>query len=1230
MPNAYLLGMLLLLISLACLAWYASKRGFFAAQTQRILSRLMAKRTAQQSSESKTTLVEVAANQEEAPHAKPRLSWDQRAALLRQQWRERQWRAIVRENRRLLASLLILLIAIMAIWRLPTLLSNQEDRFIILVAPFHEQNQELSQTSYTLADQFVDLLERDGRVVAHRVSAPPTNFPEALSILQEYNADVLVWGNIMPGALLGQDSLIPAIAYRPSGAYAPLSWDGYQNRFAMPQFFTVADDPINLETVLAPFLLALSDYSAGNVDQAYTSLGNLLERTPALMPNLPYALRGNIMWARGEYTAAINEYQQALGQPDRGELAGIPTTHPALTNNLGAIMQDAGSPQAPQVFAQTVSLLNGQDMGELRYNFGLLYLQQDRIKDAISSFEVARTLLPTSSELLLQLSEAYRRDLETPVSSFAKATQAIDQAERQIEADVRRVPANLRTIVNQRLSANLATQRAVNTLSQLFDFHSSLLWELQGSDDLDEASLSQVRDMLENAVERTEAMAVAWNSRSASEDSASQAMAALIAFNQFRRADAQLSERQIWYSALEVEIARINGVEPPRGLGVLWDRMFGARTALGRVQNDLKRLVELHPNDIDATVLYGELLLLSKGSNEAIKYFDQAAQVDPSRPEPVFGQAQVAQREEDIPRTIERLEAAIDLNPAYFPARQMLAAIANEQGNWALAVEQWRWLNVHRPSMHSSLQLAKALQASGEEFFPEAQDKLLSIINDPNLSENDKIPALTALGNLYHEGGFPEDARRILERAQASAPYDSGVSYELGRVLLTLDERDAAAKQFQVALDNAAQPVDAHLALAQYYTELAQEAILSDVSVSASQVNQQEQLQRLRSYLENMRMANEHYRAAFRTNKANIEQLHQIGERLLASDDYELAVQVYTRITELSQRDIQAYLQLARAQLGVKQLERARSAALRAIDLSEGNNATGQSILGDVALERNQVEQATELYNTALQQQGDLSDAYLGLGKVAMRAENWSVAAAHFQRATELNHNWALAHFWLAEAWLSQGNAQAALGEYRQAILLKPSYAEAFYGLARAQNQSSFADQRQQVSNTLELALVIRPSYAEVWLERGKLEEQQGNYDRAQQAYTQAISANADMAEPRYRRAHLYMRQERMSDAEKDLKTAISVQKNFPEAHYWLGRVYLAQNRPQNARDEFITASSQRDNHYPDARFYQGIAEERLGLREAAIASFQSALDMSDGNAWTNDARVALQRLGAQ
>jgi Tfp pilus assembly protein PilF len=120
------------------------------------------------------------------------------------------------------------------------------------------------------------------------------------------------------------------------------------------------------------------------------------------------------------------------------------------------------------------------------------------------------------------------------------------------------------------------------------------------------------------------------------------------------------------------------------------------------------------------------------------------------------------------------------------------------------------------------------------------------------------------------------------------------------------------------------------------------------------------------------------------------------------------------------------------------------------------------------------------------------------------------------------------------------------------------------------------------------------------------------------------------MAEPRYRRAHLYMRQERMSDAEKDLKTAISVQKNFPEAHYWLGRVYLAQNRPQNARDEFITASSQRDNHYPDARFYQGIAEERLGLREAAIASFQSALDMSDGNAWTNDARVALQRLGAQ
>ncbi len=95
----------------------------------------------------------------------------------------------------------------------------------------------------------------------------------------------------------------------------------------MPQFYTLADAPINGEGVLAELLYALGDYGSGRVDTAFTTLGSLIDNTPALMPALPHALRGNILWARGEYEPAAGEYRRALGQPERTEH----TRHPRHT-----------------------------------------------------------------------------------------------------------------------------------------------------------------------------------------------------------------------------------------------------------------------------------------------------------------------------------------------------------------------------------------------------------------------------------------------------------------------------------------------------------------------------------------------------------------------------------------------------------------------------------------------------------------------------------------------------------------------------------------------------------------------------------------------------------------------------------------------------------------------------------------------------------------------------------
>jgi tetratricopeptide (TPR) repeat protein len=1228
MPNAYLLLLVALILGLAIFFTRPTGRTLLANLPNRIRKRFVPRPASGDAGD--VVVIDRAGGEHAVPPAS-RASWLRRGEDLRDQLRRREWRQAVQGNRRLLASLLIILIGLVALWQLPGLLPSRLNRFTVLVAPFNERDGSLGQTGSVVADQLVALLNRSGRVRALRVAQPPPDLNAALAMIDREGADALVWGTIVPGAMLNQESIIPALAYRPNGVFAPFGWDGYNGRFAMPQFYTIADAPVNGEGVLDELLYALGDYGSGRVDAAFNTLGGLLDNTPALMPALPHALRGNILWARGEYETAAGEYRRALGQPERTEHTGIPDPRPLLNNNLGAILQDAGDPTAEATLLQTVELLAGSDLGALRYNFGIEYLRDGKIKEAIASLEVARGLLPPSAELLLRLSEAYRMDAEQAATAFPKARTTIDAALQQIGPETQQTTPELRSLADSRLRAALAEQRALLNLTELLHASGPLLWELQGSDTLDTSAFGSIRADLTTSVQQTEALAVGWNRRSASEEASGHSLGGLLAINQFRRAEAQLRQRLIWQSAIEVEIARIQGVEPPRGLAVLWRRLMGDRTPLGQVQADLKRLVDLQPNDVEASVLYGESLLLTDGPIAAAAVFDKAVAADPQRPEPVYGQALAAEAGGDMPRAIDRLRAAISLDASYFPARQKLAVLAEEAEDWPTAAEQWRWLAQNRPSASYTLALATALQNSGQPGYVEAERELLAIINDPTLDEAGKIPALTALGRLYYESDNAEAARAVLERAQRAAPRDPAVAYELGRVLVAQGESAAAADQFRLAIANDPQPVRAYLELATFYTERANAALLEEQPTSTAVVDDaQQRQQRLRRYIENINAANEQYRAAFQAGANDAASLRRIGDSLLAIGDYEGAAQAYERLTERTPEDPAAYEKLAQAYVELNQLDAAQTAARQALDLSDGNNPVALVSLGDIALRRRQPDVATQQYNAALQQNPNLGTAYVGLGRVAADAGNWAVAAAHFQRGIEHDSSSAEAHYWLGEALLQQGSANSAIGEYRQAIGIKPEYAEAYYGLARAQNQSSQQVQREQARSNLALALMIRQDYAEAWLEQGKLDEEIGDDQSALNAYSQAIRANARLAEPRYRRAHLYIRQDRMSEAESDLEVAISTQPSFPEAHYWLGRVYQAQNRPQAARDEFKLAVTQRNGNYPDARFYQGIAEEQLGQRSDAVASFQAALDQSDSSAWASDAREALLRLGGQ
>lgn len=1133
---------------------------------------------------------------EEAPP--PRLSERIRDAGLRRQ--------------RVLVALLALIV-VLAGWQIFRLTSAPTpEQFVVLVAPFREPGGTVGQTGREVASALVaGLPEASGqRVIARLLDDAPADSAAALQALNRERADALVWGEITAGGVVDRETLRPQLTYRPSGTSTPLAWDGYAGRFAMPTEYTLASSPLNGARVLPSLLGALADYQAGHLNSAFTILGELTNSYPTLVPTLPRALRGNILWARGEFQQAIEEYQaaiRAINTTDERKQAAL------LINNLGAIQQDAGDAGATASFNDTIKALEGGDLSALRYNLALQNLRDNNSKDAVTSLEIARTpsLLGSDSPpvpMLLALSEAYRQN-----GQFGQARAALEAAQRGITIDTNSMAPESRNSARARLSADTGMEQVLIDLSQSANARGPLEWELLGSDALTSQQLDAIRKNLAKTVDDTAVVGQLWTRLATAKDASGDPVAGQVAISQAQRAQAQLRVRQRWLALVELERGSVQGVRAPSNtIASIWAAIAGDRSPAGQGRAILQDLLNSQPGDVDTIVLLGNIELLNSQPDNALTQFNKAAALAPDRAEPVYGQAlaHLAKSERDTARQL--LNQAIAIKPAFFPARQRLIALAEEDQDWQTVVVQRRWFAENRPSDANTLALAEALRKTDDAGKKEAEALLLPLAN------NNNVGAMVALSRLYQQNNDPDGARQSLERAQQAAPTNSSVAFEYGKLLEEQEKPDEALTAYQHAVELDTTNTQAHLALGRLY---ASKGLYNEAGAQ--------------------------YGIALRAGADDPQELKDIGNVLLKNGEYSTAADAFDQaITARTAANpapladgtdpnaLLADLYHGRGQANLKQdkLTEAQADELRALELRNNNFAAALVGLGDVALQSGNPKGASDRYNAALQLESISKDervaANIGLGRASGAQEQWTVAQAHFNDAISADPGSPEAHLWLGEALIRQPNPPAAIDAYVAALKLRENrYPEAYFGLAQAQAADGRPDLAQE---NLALALQLKPGYPEALLLQGKLYEQQGNRDAALASYSKAINTSDKLAEPYYRRAMLYVRASNLDSAAGDLQSAIDIQNNFSEAHYWLGRVYLAQGKTKDARSEFVTAISNRNGDFADARFYQGLAEEQLGQRTEAVQSYETALEQNANGEWAGEARTALARLKQQ
>jgi tetratricopeptide (TPR) repeat protein len=1084
------------------------------------------------------------------------------------------------------------LVVALIVLGLPRLLpSARADELMVLVAPFSEPGGVPGDTGRAAAQELADVLATTAGsgVTIRRIDAAPADPEAALALLRSTRADVIIMGEIDPGGMLDAATLMPVLIYAPGGIQAFASLDGYTGRFALPAVYPLSTQPINGRVVLPRLVRALADYTNGEYSAAVAVFDSLEREQPALRPGLLRTLRAMTWWARGNYEQSVNEFRRAI--------AAMPDAAPAelarLYASLGAVQHDMGDPAARDSFNQAIALLQGQDLGELRYNLALEELRSGDPAAAAVSLEQARRLLPPSTPLLVTLAEAYRLS-----GQLDAAAATLNAATRQIGADDRIVPFGLRPLMNARLRASVQSERSLLRMARLFNARGPLLWELESAPQPSEAErprreadLSQILSDISLALREATTLNQEWSKRATAADSEQRQVDGRIAMHQVRRTDLAIRRYRFWLAVVEVELARLRDTRAPTGLAAIWVGLTRTWSPATDALRQIETLAQTQSDSVELVVLRGRALLVNNQENDARAAFETATRLAPERPEPLFHQAMLT-----LPQSRERarqlLEAAVQRDPTYFPARIRLAELAEEEQRWQDAIAQRRWLAEQRAGIDETLALARALRFSGSGGYVEAEQILMPLVG------RNQAAAIIEMSRLYRAAGRLDAARNVLERGQQntarSARAYADIAHELGLALVDLGEIDQAERQFEAAINVNPRHVPSYLMLAQ-----------------------------LERRAGNDRAAARRYAAALDAGASDPAVLEQIGATLLELREYDAAVTAYERAIALQPASATLRYQAALAYLGVERLDAADESAQRALE-QQPVYPEALALLGDIALRRGNLPVAGQQYRAALQQNPALAAAHIGLGRVAAADGNWSIAAGHFLNAVQSDSQSAEARLWLGEARVRTGDIEGAIAAYRQALQLRDEFPEAHFGLAQAQFGKGLIEESLR---EVDKALEQRPRYAEALLLSGKIYERQGYSTRALDAYKRAIDANPRLAEPHYRRALILIRVDRLNEARDDLEIAARLEPNFAEAHYWLGRVYFAQRNFQAAVNRFREAVNRRSGNYPEARYYQGRAEEQLGDLNAAIRSFETVANQSDDTLWANEARAALARL---
>jgi tetratricopeptide (TPR) repeat protein len=228
----------------------------------------------------------------------------------------------------------------------------------------------------------------------------------------------------------------------------------------------------------------------------------------------------------------------------------------------------------------------------------------------------------------------------------------------------------------------------------------------------------------------------------------------------------------------------------------------------------------------------------------------------------------------------------------------------------------------------------------------------------------------------------------------------------------------------------------------------------------------------------------------------------------------------------------------------------------------------------------------------------------------ALEAGDIDKAIASYKEALEIKPDYAEAHNDLGGAYLRKGLHDEALAAFKQAIEVSKDprvRAMAHYNLGTIYVIKGLY---KESITSFKKALEIRPNYAEASHDLGFAYTRIGLNDEAITAFKQAIEASDDSevsAKAYYNLGLIYANTKLYDEAIDPLEKSVRLQPNDPDTYSILGNCYMGKELYEKAIGAYQRALELRPD-FAEAQAGLGHAYEASGLYDEAIAAYQNTL----------------------